>query len=494
MKRFLFLFLAISTAHAGEGGVGTTGGGDFAVVVEGWRSHLPADVEAYSVSDIISRPTAGQRWWQGIARQCRARGGRPGVFGLTRTEERTTAQYVEIRFRGLRPATGEPQLIFWTNGISDGERNPIPEGYPFESCLDGSRDLQIFWNGHEMPQAELQRRLDALRSLADTSVNRDHPAQWALLAEHDRWAVPLARAARLPVVSLVDRSLQSMMRLARGRSLRITQLASQAVDASGQCREGPFMEIRRVLREWAPTGRSVYFRQLQEHAGIPADQAELQEAARLYSDAVLFVDQEVYGRCDTYYLFATQAETIDSLLSEGNLEAAYESLRQLRSSHRDPRVVASIRQRMDRWTERYTELLFQSLADRLAAVRGAEHLARLRPRFEEFSEEWIGVLGRAAPGAVDLISGTVALDALLFPPDVMRLFLLHELIHLNDPCANGSCTQQVMETRAWRETFRMIDRIAAATREPVPLLFQEFKRQVRVLGIEAWVRGILHSR
>ncbi len=494
MKALLSILILSASAWAGEGGVGTTGGGDFSVTIEGWRTHLPADVEVYSVADIISRPARGQRWWQGVARECRTLGGRPGVFGLTRVEERTNAQYIELRFRGLRPVAGEPVLTFEAHGISEGERTEVGAAYPFENCLEGGRDHQVYWDGSVLSVAELRRRLEALRSLAESSVHLETPAEWVLLVEHDRWAVPLARTARLPVVRLVDRALERVLEDARTRSRTVTRLAEQSVGASGQCREGPFLEIRRVMREWN-LGSRLFFRQLEEQAGIQSTHPLAVEAMNLRSDAQDFVDQEVYRQCEAFMLYAVRSEHIDTLLADvSTLDSAYEEMRELRDAHPDPRIRASMRERLAQWNTLYLSRLFESLASRLALVPSASGLTAHRPRFESFSREWANLLGRAAPGAVDLGSGTVAIDPLLFPPATMRLFLLHELIHLNDRCAAGGCTDQEMEVRAWRQTFQVMNLWAEVTHEAVPELFQTLQQQGRESGLEAWVRGILASR
>jgi hypothetical protein len=494
---FLLLTLSLITAilHAGgsEGGVGTTGGSDFQVNLAGWRADLPTDLQAYSVTDVISRPAPGQRWWQGVARECRTRGGRPGVFGMTRTDDRTNAQYIELIFHGQRPDVGPQRVEFTAFAISEGERNRIETPYPYESCVEGGRDLQILWNGRETTAAELGRRLDGLHSRAETSVELEHAEEWALLVEHDLWTVPLARTARLPVVSLVDQALNRVLQDALMRSNEVARLAQQVVDAGGECRETPYLEMRRIQHEWS-FGTQVFLEGLRASTGLTVEtRPELRQAVQLRVASFEFVDREITRQCEAFALYATRADSIESALRDvSGLEVAYEELREIRTAHPNPRVRASLRQRIEQWNIRYMELLFESLSSRLVGI--ADTLILRRPQFDTFGPEWIRLLGRAAPGAVDLSSGVVALDPTLFPPATMRLFLLHELVHLNDRCAQGGCSEQEMEVRAWRETFRIIDRIAQVSGEPIPPLFLTLKREVRSRGLEAWVRGIVLSR
>lgn len=210
------------------------------------------------------------------------------------------------------------------------------------------------------------------------------------------------------------------------------------------------------------------------------------------SQACMDLGAKLVAQLESYF-----ARRFSRLLRQGDAEGFYAEYQTVLSPWGTRAERRRLQARFAEAEAGYLQLMLGRLRAELSRTRW-EGFAALTLTLERWNEEWAGILGADAPGAVLFGSRRVAAQAGELDPVALRIVVFHELAHLadprvQDPARRDALTPVGAEIFAWTETLAYLRELEAHGK-PIPWRFANARELIAGQGLPRWVEGIVASR
>lgn len=227
------------------------------------------------------------------------------------------------------------------------------------------------------------------------------------------------------------------------------------------------------------------------------------------SKASYFLRHEIKGRLNSFgeterkscfnlaattynHLLKYFKRRLEHLLGKRELARFYSEYSLLITMRLRPSERRELQQHFEKLEQRYLHLAYSMLIVSLEQTPW-KRFQKIEVRLESWTDEWSALIGREAPAAVELQNNVLALRPLEFSPVELQIFMFHEIAHLADPGLALLTEAYDNELYAWIQTLDYINWLKAQN-TIVPERFEAIRRNVEILGTDAWVRAVMRSR